>query len=57
MRYLLVALLLTGCAATDKSARMDNRYGPTCSGLGFSKGTEQYSNCLLKMYHTDMATN
>lgn len=53
MRYvLLLSVLLAGCvtAPEDRSAELDRRFGTTCKGLGFEKGTQAYGDCVLKMH-------
>lgn len=55
MRYLCVLVVLMGCSTTpsaDRSAEFDRRFGATCTGMGFAKGTEGYANCLLKLHQT-----
>lgn len=56
MRYVLIALVLAGCASVDMSQSMDRTYGKTCAGLGFQKGTEGYANCLLKLHAAALAS-
>jgi hypothetical protein len=54
MRYfaVLLAFLVAGCATTgeDRSARIEQRYGPTCAGLGYEKGSKEYRDCLTRLY-------
>ena len=54
MRYLLIAILLGGCATPEQQASnmkryADNVYGPQCEGLGLTKGSEPYQYCLVQM--------
>jgi hypothetical protein len=54
MRYLLMVLFLSACADGTKVAMreandMDRRYGKACEQLGFTRGTEAFGNCLIRM--------
>lgn len=54
MRYLLIAVLLGGCATPEQRAASskwyaDNIYGPQCEGLGTKKDTEEYRACIVQM--------
>lgn len=54
MRYLLIAVLLAGCATPEQQAAnmkryADNVYGPQCEGLGMKKDTEEYRYCIVQM--------
>lgn len=61
MRYVavLLAVLVAGCATTgeDRSATMERRYGPTCAGLGYEKGTKDYRDCIVKIYTAVLSSN
>jgi hypothetical protein len=49
MRYLLVLLVLAGCARPtgEQRAVADlTRFGPYCEKLGFKSGTEQHAGCV-----------
>lgn len=54
MRYLLIAVLLAGCATPEQRASSakwyaDNIYSPRCEGAGLPKGTEQHRACVVGM--------
>lgn len=55
MRYLLILLLLTGCATTpeERAQRMVDRYGPACEVLGFTGGTNEWRNCVMQQAAID----
>ena len=47
MRYLLIAILLVGCATPEQRAdRALSRYGPYCEKLGFAPDSDAYRNCI-----------
>ncbi len=53
MRYVLIALVLAGCAASpDRSEVIKSRYSKTCEGLGFAVGSSEHSKCMLDLYRT-----
>lgn len=52
MRYLLVLLLLTGCATQEE--RMA-KYASQCDGFGFVRGTESHSHCMMEMQRRSQA--
>ena len=48
MRYLLIAVLLAGCATPEQKAdRMISRFGPVCDKLGYEKNTDKWRDCVL----------
>jgi len=47
MRYLLIALVLAGCATPEK--RAENaiaKFGPYCEKLGYSKDSDKWRECI-----------
>ena len=56
MRYLLIPLLLAGCALTpeQQAAAIFNHYGPLCENVGYPKGTEKHGECVMRQYQTDV---
>lgn len=49
MRYLVVLLLLAGCATPQQRAeRMIAKYGPMCETIGYEQYTEGWRNCVLQ---------
>lgn len=47
MRYLLIALVLVGCATPEQRAeRAMVRFGPYCEKLGYTADTDQWRNCV-----------
>lgn len=52
MRYLLLALLLSGCTrqeiATMKMERAIEDRGPACEKLGYTKDTDPWRDCVRK---------
>jgi len=52
MKIILLVILLTGCTTSqERGMKMEARYGPACTVIGFEKGTEGYGN----MYSRDAA--
>lgn len=54
MRYLLIAVLLAGCATPEQQAEnmkryVDNVYGPQCEGIGIKKDSQEYRSCIVQM--------
>ena len=43
MRYVLVVLMLAGCATAENRIA---QYGPFCEGLGYRLDTDQWRNCI-----------
>ncbi|MFY9184396.1 MAG: hypothetical protein WBJ45_08085 [Limnohabitans sp.] len=44
---ILFATLLAACATPqERAARAIERHGPYCEGLGYSRGTESFINCV-----------
>lgn len=54
MRYLPLAFLLfllSGCATPEERAdRAYRRFSPHCEKLGYKDGTEDFRQCMLRMY-------
>ena len=50
MRYVLLCLLLAGCAITpeQRAERMVSRFGPVCDKLGFQPDSDAWRNCVLQ---------
>lgn len=44
--FLLVALLAACATPQERAARAIERHGPYCEGLGYSRGTESFINCV-----------
>ncbi len=44
--FLLVALLAACASPQERAARAIERHGPYCEGLGYSRGTESFINCV-----------
>lgn len=53
MRYLLIALVLSGCSASEIAVRQTERamdvYGPACEKMGYSTHTDPWRDCVLKL--------
>lgn len=53
MRYLVFAVLLSGCSAQEVAKRDAERaistYGPACEKLGFSLNTDPWRDCIIRM--------
>jgi hypothetical protein len=51
MRYLVIAVLLSGCAAIQdaKDEMRVERYARTCAQLGHTPGTEAFRECQTKL--------
>jgi hypothetical protein len=48
MRYLLIAVLLAGCATPEQRAdRMISRFGPICDKLGYEKDSDKWRDCVV----------
>lgn len=50
MRYLLLALMLAGCATQDERIAAK---APSCEKMGYEKGSDAFRNCQLQLYQTD----
>lgn len=49
MRYVLVLLVLAGCATPEQRAeRIMAVFGPMCDKLGFQRDTDPWRNCVLQ---------
>lgn len=47
LSVILLAALLAACATPqERAARAIERHGPYCEGLGYSRGTESFINCV-----------
>ena len=47
MRYLLLVLLLSGCASPEQKAARDIvRYAPYCETLGYQPNTNDWRQCV-----------
>lgn len=47
MRYLVLVLLLAGCASPQERAdRAIARHGPYCDQMGFQRNTDAWRNCV-----------
>ncbi len=44
--FLLVAFLAACASPQERAARAIERHGPYCEGLGYSRGTESFINCV-----------
>lgn len=44
--FILVALLAACATPQERAARAIERHGPYCEGLGYSRGTESFINCV-----------
>jgi len=50
MRYLLIAVLLAGCATPEQRAdKMVARYGPICDRLGYNRTSDAWRDCVVKL--------
>lgn len=50
MRYVLIAVLLSGCATPEeRGAKLAERYGGSCDALGYARNTDPWRDCVLKM--------
>ena len=52
MRYLLIALMLSGCAA-----RVDGftKTAEACEKLGYTKETDQFRDCQVKFFQMEQS--
>lgn len=51
MRYVLIALLLSGCAIKDLQDDMRlSRYATACTKLGHAAGTPEFRDCQTRMW-------
>jgi hypothetical protein len=56
MRYLLIALLLVGCATPEqRAAEMIADYGPFCETMGFQPNTDTWRQCIVNQSNSEMA--
>lgn len=47
MRYVLIALLLAGCATPEqRAANAIARFGPYCEKLGYQTNTDSWRSCI-----------
>lgn len=54
MRYVLIALLLAGCASrSELMERQMTSYVPMCEKLGFKADTDAFRDCQLRLYQAD----
>lgn len=56
MRYLVVLLILSGCAFTpeQRAEALIRDYGPMCDKLGFQRDTDHWRNCVLSSYQATL---
>jgi len=53
MKKLLVLLLLTGCSQLTPAQRAQaivERLSPHCEAIGYQRGTDQWKQCIQRMY-------
>lgn len=61
MRYLIV-LLLAGCASAEQKSQWEaeaaiGRQAPYCETLGYSRGSDQWRNCIAQREQARDASN
>lgn len=53
MRYFLIAILLSGCSASEIAVRQTERsidvYGPACDRLGYQPQSDGWRDCIVKL--------
>jgi hypothetical protein len=55
MRYILLALLLSGCVThEERLQRAIAHYGGRCAALGFKWDTDPWRNCMLQLRQQDV---
>lgn len=55
MRYVLLLLLLAGCASDDSRRKQAiAHYGKRCAAIGYTWDTDTWRDCMLQLRQQDM---
>lgn len=68
MRYLLIVLLLAGCATpltpdqraqrlADETNKLIAKFGPACERIGLAPASDSWANCVVKLSQEEEAEN